>query len=67
MPFDDGTAFGQWFDVRRTKANLEALGVSARDIEGYWRYEELFDEIRRKLRTGARDTWVGESPSCSWG
>src|SRR5205085_1061831 len=27
------------------------------------RYEELFDEIRRKLRTGARDTWVGESPS----
>ena len=63
VPFDDGTAFGQWLDDRRTKANLEALGVSARDIEGYWRYEELFDEIRRKLRTGARDTWVGESPS----
>ena len=63
VPFDDGTSFGQWLDDARTQADLEALGVSKADVDGYWRYEELFDEIRRKLRTGARDTWVGESPS----
>src|ERR671935_2784786 len=62
VPFDDGTAFGQWLDDARTQADLERLGVSARDIEGYWAYEHPFDAVRRKLRTGARDTWVGESP-----
>ena len=63
VPFDDGTAFGQWLDHSRTQANLEELGVSAGDIEGYWAYEELFDEVRRKLRQGERDTWVGEAPT----
>ena len=28
VPFDDGTAFGQWLDDERTQANLEELGVS---------------------------------------
>ena len=37
--------------------------MSDEDRKGYWAYEELFDEIRRRLRTGERDTWVGESPS----
>ena len=63
MPFEDGTSFAQWLDDARTQANLEELGVSKRDIDGYWAYEHLFDEIRRKLRTGARDSWVGETPS----
>jgi phytoene dehydrogenase-like protein len=63
VPFSDGTAFGQWLDDSKTQANLEELGVSPRDIEGYWAYEELFDEVRRKLRKGERDTWVGDSPS----
>ena len=63
VPFEDGTSFAQWLDDAKTQANLEELGVSARDIEGYWAYEELFDEVRRKLRKGERDTWVGESPS----
>ena len=63
VPFDDGTAFGQWLDDSRTQANLEELGVSPRDIEGYWAYEELFDEARRKLRQGERDTWVGDAPT----
>jgi phytoene dehydrogenase-like protein len=63
VPFDDGTAFGQWLDDSKTQANLEALGVSRRDIHGYWAYEELFDEVRRKLRSGERDTWVGDAPS----
>ena len=46
-----------------TQADLEAMGLSKKDIEGYWAYEELFDDVRRKLRTGARDTWVGDSPT----
>src|SRR3954464_7924718 len=63
VPFDDGTSFGQWLDDSRTQAGLEELGVSARDIAGYWAYEELFDEARRRLRKGERDTWVGEAPT----
>jgi phytoene dehydrogenase-like protein len=63
VPFEDGTHFAQWLDDARTQAGLQQLGVSQDDIAGYWAYEELFDEIRRRLRTGARDTWVGDSPS----
>jgi phytoene dehydrogenase-like protein len=63
VPFEDGTSFGQWLDDDRTQASLDSLGVSKRDSDGYWAYEHLFDEIRRRLRTGARDSWVGETPS----
>jgi phytoene dehydrogenase-like protein len=63
VPFEDGTSFGQWLDDARTQADLDALKVSAKDQQGYWAYEHLFDEIRKRLRTGERDTWVGESPS----
>jgi phytoene dehydrogenase-like protein len=63
VPFTDGTSFGQWRDDARTEANLRELGVSAADVAGYWRYEELFDEVRRRLRKGERDAWVGESPT----
>src|SRR3954452_23285132 len=63
VPFEDGSSFGQWLDDSRTQADLEAMGLPKKDIEGYWAYEELFDDARKLLRTGARDTWVGESPS----
>ena len=63
VPFEDGTSFGQWLDDERTQADLKALGVCSKDIEGYWAYEHIFDEIRKRLRTGARDSWVGDSPS----
>jgi phytoene dehydrogenase-like protein len=63
VPFDDGTSFAQWLDDNKTQANLEALKVSKRDIDGYWAYEHLFDEIRRRLRTGDRDTWLGGTPT----
>jgi len=63
VPFEDGTSFGQWLDDSRTQANLEELGLSAADIDGYWAYEELFDDARRRLRKGERDTWVGDSPT----
>ena len=44
-------------------ATSSDLGVSKKDIEGYWAYEHIFDEIRRRLRTRGRDTWVGETPT----
>ncbi len=63
VPFDDGTSFGQWLNDNKTQANLQRLKVSRKDIEGYWAYEHLFDEIRQRLRTRGRDTWVGETPT----
>ncbi len=63
VPFEDGTSFGQWLDDARTQRDLDDLKVSAADQQGYWAYEHLFDEIRKRLRTGERDTWIGESPS----
>jgi phytoene dehydrogenase-like protein len=62
VPFDDGTSFAQWLDDDRTQAGLEGLGCAKADIDGYWAYEHIFDEIRRRLRTGEQDTWVGDSP-----
>jgi phytoene dehydrogenase-like protein len=32
------------------------------DVDGYLAYEELFARIRRALRQGARDTWLGDAP-----
>jgi phytoene dehydrogenase-like protein len=63
VPFDDGSSFGQWLDDAHTQRDLEAMGLSRKDIDGYWAYEHLFDHVRQLLRTGARDSWVGESPS----
>lgn len=63
VPFEDGTAFTQWIDDARTQASLEALGVSKRDIDGYWAYGKLYRDIRLRLRKGVRDTWVGDSPT----
>ncbi len=37
--------------------------VSDADIKGYWAYEEVFDDMRKLLRTGARDSWLGASPT----
>ena len=52
VPFDDGTAFGQWLDDARTQANLERARRLEADIEGYWAYEELFDEVRKQAAQG---------------
>ncbi len=59
-PFDDGTSVALWSDARRTAAEIGALAPS--DVEGYLAYESLFERIRTALRTGPRDTWVGDSP-----
>jgi len=63
VPFEDGTSFGQWLDDAKTQANLDELGVSKKDQNGYWAYEHIFDEIRIRLRKGERDSWVGDTPN----
>ena len=40
-----------------------SIGISGKEIDGYVAYEKFFDDMRLKLRKGARDTWVGDSPS----
>jgi len=61
-PFPDGGSFGQWLDDAKTQASLDAMGLSRHDVDGYWAYEHVFDEMRQRLRTRGRDTWVGDSP-----
>ena len=46
----------------RPRRTSKQLKVSKQDIDGYWAYEHLFDEIRQRLRTRGRDTWLGETP-----
>ncbi|MBV8159478.1 MAG: NAD(P)/FAD-dependent oxidoreductase [Acidimicrobiia bacterium] len=61
-PFEDGTAFAMWHDDRRTADAVAALAPAPKDVEGFFAYGELFGRIRRALRHGRRDTWVGEAP-----
>jgi phytoene dehydrogenase-like protein len=63
VPFEDGSSFGIWHDDARTQASLDALGVSRADSDGFWGYQRLFADLRRRLRLGARDAWVGAAPS----
>jgi phytoene dehydrogenase-like protein len=63
IPYDDGTAFAQWMDHNRTLNGLRELGFSQKDIDGYFAYEDLFDQIRIRLRKGAVDTWAVDAPS----
>jgi len=62
-PFPDGGSFAQWLDDAKTQASLDAMGLSPHDIDGYWAYEHIFDEMRQRLRTRGRDTWIGDSPT----
>jgi phytoene dehydrogenase-like protein len=60
-PFEDGTSLTQWLDPARTRAEVEA--ISPRDADGLLAYEAIFGRIRAALRTGPRDTWIGDAPS----
>ncbi|HSF01839.1 MAG TPA: NAD(P)/FAD-dependent oxidoreductase [Solirubrobacterales bacterium] len=62
-PLPDGGSVGLFIDHERTAAYLSEHGFSERDIRGLNAYEELFQRLRRMLRTGSRDTWVGSSPT----
>ena len=59
-PFPDGTSLAVFADADRTTAQVAALAPD--DVRGYLAYEALFARLRRILRCGPRDTWVGPSP-----
>ncbi|HUB70926.1 MAG TPA: NAD(P)/FAD-dependent oxidoreductase [Acidimicrobiales bacterium] len=59
-PFTDGTSIALWEDAERSAQAVREL--SPNDVEGYLAYQALFARIRRALRTGDRDTWVGDAP-----
>ena len=59
-PFEDGTSIALWEDSERSAAAVAALAPA--DVEGYRRYTELFGRLRRALREGPRDTWIGPAP-----
>ncbi len=59
-PFTDGTSIALWEDADRSAAAVAEL--SPGDVAGYRAYGALFDRIRRALRTGDRDVWVGDAP-----
>ncbi len=41
---------------------MRVNGFSESDIEGQFAYEDFFDRMRKALREGTRDTWLGDSP-----
>jgi phytoene dehydrogenase-like protein len=59
-PFPDGTSLAVFADADRTTGQVAALAPD--DVRGYLAYEALFARLRRILRCGSRDTWVGPSP-----
>jgi phytoene dehydrogenase-like protein len=59
-PFEDGTSIALWEDADRSAAAVRELAPG--DVDGYRRYNELFGRIRRTLRDGERDTWIGSAP-----
>lgn len=59
-PFTDGTSIALWDDPERSAAAVAAL--SPADVEGYRTYGRLFERIRRALRAGDRDVWIGDAP-----
>ena len=60
-PFEDGSSLALWDDTEKSARAVAQL--APRDVDGYLRYQSLFDRVRRALRLGSRDTWVGEAPT----
>jgi phytoene dehydrogenase-like protein len=59
-PFTDGTSIALWEDPVRSAAAVAELAPG--DVEGYRAYNDLFGRIRRALRQGDRDVWIGDAP-----
>jgi phytoene dehydrogenase-like protein len=63
-PFDDGTSLYQWRDASATAASVAAL--SPGDVDGFARYDALFDRVRDLLRRGPDgDTWDDPAPDAA--
>ena len=53
VPFEDGTSFGQWLDDEQDPAEPRRARASPKqDIDGYWAYEELFDDVPQAAAQG---------------
>jgi phytoene dehydrogenase-like protein len=59
-PFEDGTSIADWKDEGRTLREVAAIAPG--DVEGWEAYWDVFARIKRALREGERDTWIGDSP-----
>lgn len=62
-PFEDGTFIALWNDTDRSAESVRQL--APRDVDGFVAYEALFARLRRALRKGPRDTWMGDAPDRS--
>ncbi len=62
-PFTDGTSIALWEDADRSAAAVAELAPG--DVDGYLAYNDLFGRLRRALRDGDRDVWIGEAPDRS--
>jgi phytoene dehydrogenase-like protein len=61
VPLADGEVFVEWSDHDRTLAEVARLAPG--DVEGFARYQALFDRIADALRPpDERDVWLGEPP-----
>ena len=61
-PFDDGTSSPSSSTTTAPSADMRDNGFSDADIKGQFAYEDIFDRLRKALREGTRDTWIGDSP-----
>ncbi len=59
-PFADRTSLTQWGDEAQTLRDVHALVPD--DVDGFRAYTAVFTRLRRVLRNGGRDTWVGAAP-----
>lgn len=62
-PFEDGTSLAFFPDPARTHEYLLAQGFTQADADGVLAYDDVFSRARLALRKGARDSWLGSSPS----
>ena len=60
-PFPDGSSVALWSDAAPDGGRRSPRSRPS-DVPGYLAYEALFERIRRALRTGPRDTWLGDAP-----
>src|SRR3984957_8864082 len=62
-PFEDGTSIALLNDSERSAEAVRQLAPG--DVDGFVAYEALFARLRRALRKGPRDTWMGDAPDRS--
>jgi phytoene dehydrogenase-like protein len=62
-PFEDGTSYAGFRDEERTRSYMLEQGFPESEVDGALAYESVFERARLALRKGARDAWLGSSPT----